>query len=477
MESREKAGTRRHTISSDRWKTGRILGLALTLCVCNPGIWPSGVALGQARGDRLLLIRNAALILTMDPGLGTGPLGVLEGGDVLFDQEKIIAVGRGLDAQGAEILDGTDRIVLPGFVDLHDHLLQSGIRGCGTHLDLIGWLAACARKLSNLELSGAETAALVRLSTLGLIATGVTTVVDLVGPFSREAAEGHIGALADSGLRFAFAYRAARTGGAEELRRTKRELIDPNPRASLQVLAVPTPQELSWSTQVARELGVLLHVHLLENIAQRQEAQFEALVDANALGPNLLVAHAIHLTDAEIAALAAHDVRVAHNPLSNMRLASGIIRFPELPQAGLKLGLGLDGGTNDTADMFNNMRAAVGLQRAKHLSASAYPTVSDVLRLATFGGAEALGMSSRIGSLTPGKQADVLVLTPRAVNFAPRIDWISQIVFNGQPENVEWVFVSGRPLKAKGRLVGVNEAAIVEAAETVAQRIRPALVP
>src|SRR5262249_60450409 len=138
------------------------------------------------------------------PGLGTGPLGVLEGGDVLFDRDKIIAVGRGLDAQGGEVLDGTNRIVMPGFVDLHDHLLQSGIRGCGTDRDLIGWLAVCARPLSNLGLSGAEAAALVRLSTLGLIATGVTTVVELVGPFSREAAEDDICALAQSELRFAF---------------------------------------------------------------------------------------------------------------------------------------------------------------------------------------------------------------------------------------------------------------------------------
>jgi 5-methylthioadenosine/S-adenosylhomocysteine deaminase len=383
--------------------------------------------------------------------------------------------GEGWTPKGAEVLDGTDRIVMPGFVDVHNHLLQSGIRGCGTDLDLLGWLAACARRLSTLELAGAEAFALVRLSTLGVIATGVTTVVDWVGPVSREAAEGQLRALAESGLRFAFAYRAARTGGAEEIRRTKRELIDPHPRASLQVAAAPMPQELSWSTQVARELGLLQHVHLLENSAQRQEAQFEALVNANALGPNLLVAHAIHVTDAEVAALAAHDVRVAHNPLSNMRLASGIIRFPELPQAGLKIGLGLDGGTNDTADMFNNMRTAVGLQRVKRLSAGAYPTVPDVLRLATLGGAEALGMSSRIGSLTPGKQADLLVLTPRGINFAPRIDWISQIVFNGQPENVEWVFVAGQPLKAKGRLVGINEAKIVETAETVAQRIRPAI--
>jgi 5-methylthioadenosine/S-adenosylhomocysteine deaminase len=84
-------------------------------------------------------------------------------------------------------------------------------------------------------------------------------------------------------------------------------------------------------------------------------------------------------------------------------------------------------------------------------------------------------MSNRIGSLTPGKQADLIVLDPRGINFAPRIDWIAQIVFNGQPENVEWVFVSGRPLKAKGKLVGVNEKKIVESAEVVADRIRPAI--
>ncbi len=458
---------------SYRLRTVSVIGLALILVLVNSSVGLTSSALDR---DRPVLLRNAGLVLTMDPGLGTGPLGVIEGGDVLFDRDEIIAVGRGLNAHGAEVLDGTDRIVMPGFVDLHDHLLQSGIRGCGADLDLLGWLAACARPLVDLGLSGSETYTLVRLSTLGVISTGVTTVVDWVTASSREAAEGQINALADSGLRFAFAYRAVRTGEAEEIRRVKRELIDPNPLASLQVAAAPIPQELLWTTQVARELGLIVHVHLLEHIAQRQEAQVEALVSANALGPDLLAAHAIHLTDPEIAALATNDVRIAHNPLSNMRLASGIIRFPELPNAGLEIGLGLDGGTNDTADMFNDMRAAVGLQRAKHLSAATYPTVQDVLRMATLGGAEALGMSGRIGSLTPGKQADLIVLTPRDINFAPRIAWINQIVFNGQPENVEWVFVSGRPLKAKGKLVGVNERHIVEAAETVANRIRP-IVP
>lgn len=162
----------------------------------------------------------------------------------------------------------------------------------------------------------------------------------------------------------------------------------------------------------------MLHVHLLENISQRQEGQIAALQTAGALGPSLLVAHAIHLTDEEIGILSANDVRVAHNPLSNMRLASGVIRFPELRGGGIKVGLGLDGGTNDTADMFNDMRAAVGLQRATTFNASAYPTIGDVLRLATMRGAEALDMADQIGSLTPGKKADLIVIDPSGINFA-----------------------------------------------------------
>jgi 5-methylthioadenosine/S-adenosylhomocysteine deaminase len=223
---------------------------------------------------------------------------------------------------------------------------------------------------------------------------------------------------------------------------------------------------------LASELGVKLHVHLLENIAQRQDDPIAGLTLAEAIGPDLLGAHAIHLSDDEISLLGQQHVRVAHNPLSNMRLASGIIRLPELHQAGVKVGLGLDGGANDTSDMFNTMRVAIGLQRAMSLQASVFPTVSDVLYMATQGGAEVLDMESRIGSLTPGKQADVVIIDPGRANFAPRLNWVNQLVFNGQPANVDWVFVDGQPLKAAGRVLGPDAATIVQAAEAAARRIK-----
>lgn len=141
------------------------------------------------------------------------------------------------------------------------------------------------------------------------------------------------------------------------------------------------------------------------------------------------------------------------------------------------MGLGIDGGTNDTSDMFNNMRAALGLQRATSLTASTVPSLAGVLRMATVDGAKLLDMDDQIGSLTPGKKADLIILDPGAVNFAPRFEWIGQIVFNAQPANVEWVFVDGRALKRRGRFVGVHPEATAQAAQEVANRIRRFLFP
>lgn len=171
----------------------------------------------------------------------------------------------------------------------------------------------------------------------------------------------------------------------------------------------------------------------------------------------------VQMTDAELDELAAHDVRVAHNPLSNMRLASGIARVPDMRARNIKVGLGLDGGTNDGSDMFADMKAAVGLQRALSHDPGRFPTPPDVLRMATLGGAEVLGLDGEIGSLTPGKKADLQLINLAAVDFAPELDWISQLVFNAQPANVEWVFVAGRALKRDGRTVGDQSRVIADA--------------
>ncbi|WP_447601741.1 amidohydrolase family protein [Nitrospira sp. Nam80] len=443
-------------------------------------MWP-----GPARGDEPVgptgartLIQNAALAITMDPTLGGGPLGTLADADVLMAGDTIVAVGKGLAAPGAAVVDATGAIVLPGFVDLHNHLVQSVIRGGCSDRDLNGWLRDCTFPVYEI-LTPEDVYAAVRLSTLGLIATGVTTVVDSAGGLKLETSREHLRALTESGLRFMYA-PTPRKQEHDALKSLHEELIKPNSLATLQLAGRPGMEHLKALTdavQFAHEWDVKLNVHLLEHITQRDSEPIRSLEESGALAlrGNLLVNHAIHLTDQEITLLARHDVRVTHNPLSNMRLASGIMRLPELHAAGLNLGLGLDGGTNDTSDMFSNMRAAVGLQRAKSLRTDLYPTVADVLRMATLGGAEALDLADQIGSLTPGKKADLIIVDPSGVNFAPRFDWLGQLVFNTQPSNVTFVFVNGRALKAKGQFTGVAPAAVVKAAEESAARVRKAL--
>jgi 5-methylthioadenosine/S-adenosylhomocysteine deaminase len=457
------------------------IGIVLTLVI---GVVATGyVKLSEAG----YLIRNASLVLTMDPRLGDqSVLGQLEDADVLIVEDTIADVGVNLPKpSGISVIDGRGMIVMPGFVDTHDHTLQSLIRGCGVDANVVGWLDRCPGGIRRAEATESEIYAAVRLSTAGLIDTGVTTVADWPGRFDTPVVRGNVRALVDSKMRFAFAIFGFALDGSDiaaTVSSIKQEFIDPNPLATIQVATAPVPffqTHVTRATEAALSFGIKLHFHMLENIADVAANQLQVLQNggAFALGRDLHAAHFVHASDSDIATLVSLQASVAHNPLSNMRLASGIMRYPDIQDAGIRIGLGLDGGTNDTTDMFNNMRIAVGLQRAKSLDALGSPTISEVLRAATMGGAETLDMESQIGSLTPGKQADVIVIDPRTLNFAPQVAPVNQLITNGQPQNVKYVFVAGRLLKQNGHLVGVNMETLIQNAQTAADRIAPFLVP
>ncbi len=454
-----------------------VLGVSL-LVSSGPENPPAGGRDFDGRGR--VVIKDASLVVTMDPALGDGPLGLLEDADVLLVRDRIEAIGTNVDRRGARVVDGRGKIVLPGFVDVHAHAWQSLIRGCATDKELNGWLRECVLPLYGAPVSEADGYAGARLSTVDSLTTGVTTMSDWSHAFNADFARGNLRALADSGMRFVFVYGAsADPATLAEIRRVKDTVIDPNPLARLQVGSHPSTRNypgLAASENLARELGVALNVHLHESKSDPATGQMDALRRAGALRPGLVANHVIHMTDAELDELAAAGVGVAHNPLSNMRLASGVIRLPAMRSRDMAVGLGLDGGTNDTNDMFNDMRAAVGLQRATATDPTRYPQPADALRMATLGGAEVLGLAGEIGSLTPGKQADVQVIDAQQVNFAPRGDWVSQLVFNGQPANVEWVFVAGVALKRDGRVVSARDVEmIITDAQDAADRIRKLL--
>jgi len=437
---------------------------------------------------KITLIKDAALIITMDPNLGEGPLGLIKHGSITIEGDIIRRLGDSSDHVD-EVIDASGMIILPGFVDIHNHLWQSLIRGCGIDKELPGWLDECMWPVSQ-SLDEKDTYDFVRLSTVDLINTGVTTTLDWSIAPNGAMIRGNIRALEDSGLRFVFSYFDSNctiedcsmaTSTRDAIIELKRKSIDPNPLAGLQTASHPIPffePSMRNMVQLAKELSIIFNVHLYEHkdSPHKQLNGMELLEKSGAFSGRLMINHAVHLSNDDIKELAKHDVRIAHNPLSNMRLASGVMRLPEIHVAGLTVGLGLDGGANDTSDMFSLMRAAVGLQRVKHMDANVFPTVPDVLRLATMGGAEALGLEEKIGSLTPGKQADIIIIDPHQINFAPDWNLVNQIVFNAQPVNVSYVLVAGRLLKKEGRLL-VDSNKFVEGAETAIKRFRSRYVP
>jgi 5-methylthioadenosine/S-adenosylhomocysteine deaminase len=249
-------------------------------------IWDRGLDASEHR-ERGYLIRNASFVLTMDPSLGDrslsdGPsLGLLKDADVLIVGDQVAAVRRLLrPPAGGAMIDGRGMIVMPGFVDTHDHLWQSIIRGCGTDGTVSSWFNQCRFPLLGTQLTGSDAYAAVRLSTTGLISTGVTTVVDWSHAFNAGFVDGNLRALNESGLRYVFAPDVT---DFPDIKAVKAKLIDPNPLGSVQVAAqLGAPKELAAATALAKELGVKLHFHILEDPASSPEDDFKALEDAGA---------------------------------------------------------------------------------------------------------------------------------------------------------------------------------------------------
>jgi cytosine/adenosine deaminase-related metal-dependent hydrolase len=175
----------------------------------------------------------------------------------------------------------------------------------------------------------------------------------------------------------------------------------------------------------------------------------------------VLAAHCVWLDDTDVALLREHDVAVAHNPVSNMILASGVCPVPRLRRDGITVGLGVDGpASNDSQDMLQTMKNAALLQKVHHLQARAL-TARDVLDMATIEGARALGMTDEIGSLEPGKAADLVLFPEHSPSMANIHDPYQKLVYYASVRDVGQVWVGGEPVVADGRVLGVDVAALL----------------
>ena len=391
-------------------------------------------------------------------------------GDIVVEGGRLVHVGAPVSPSppGAQVIDGRGKIAVPGFINAHHHLFQSLLRGLSPNENLLQWIESCILATTP-HFRPEDLYWGVRLSLAECVESGVTTTIDWAyNLHSLEHAAATFEAMRDSGVRVHYAFGPSLLGGNFDLDLKRledfRALHFGGGRRSgrLTLWAGPGGPNFQPEGRVREEVecvrgwGLPLHVHVGENVAQEPRDALEVLGRCGALGPHLLLAHAIHLRDSDLDLLASTGTKVSYNTLSNMRVASGICRVVEMRARGVDVGLGLDGSAaSDNNDYFALMRAALGLQRARWLRADCL-TVEDIVQMATIEGARCLGQDAEVGSLESGKRADFLLIEPRTLNFMPSNRFVSQLIFCAQPRNVDTVIVDGQVLKRGGELVGVE---------------------
>jgi len=431
--------------------------------------------LGQARaaepGNALLI--HGARIMTMDPDLGD-----IEDGEVLIRDGRIVAVGRGLDAGAARKIDARGQIVLPGFVDTHNHLYVTTMRGQFRNGD--GAFFAVSSRLAA-AMTPQDTYAAMHLGALELLAGGVTTTADFFdNVLTREHGAAGLRALEDAGIR-ALLY----VGGPDKTTRKPIDLVQLQELAKGRAadaririgMAWRLPRDRAdagnWTMRqkeydTARRLGLPVQVH----VSGEPGPMFDALIERNYLYPGLTVVHATDATPRQLQALERAGASLALTPLSEQRVGYGLTRLDHFATV-RRQGLGLDGNAlAGGADMFATLRLAAltwsgGARDEKAVRPRA------LLERATRGGAEALGMGAVTGSLTPGKRADLQIVALDAINLSGfgGGDPAALLVYSARPENVRTVIVDGRIVKQDGRLEGVDLPQLLRAAAASAREL------
>ena len=428
------------------------------------------------------LVLQGAHVATVDGSATEYP-----SGHVVVTDGVITAVGAGPapEIAGARVVDAGGCLITPGFVNTHHHLYQWITRGLAVDDTLFGWLTTLYPVWGQIDAELVNVAATGGLAWLA--GTGCTTTTDHHYVFPRDGGDvlkAEIDAAARVGLRF------HPTRGSMDLGRSKgglppdnlvedidailaatEEAIDthhdPSFGSMLRIGVAPcspfsvTGDLLRQTAELSRRKGVRMHTHLCETLDEEQYCQehfgcspVEYMESVGWLGPEVWLAHSVWLTDESIASLARTATSVAHCPTSNARLGSGIARARDLRDAGVAVGLGVDGAaSNEACALLEEARHALLFARAK--GGPQALTVRDALDMASMGGARVLGRQDEIGSLEVGKLADIAVWRLDTLPHIDIVDPIAALVL-GAPPPLELLLVGGRPIVEQGRLSTVD---------------------
>jgi 5-methylthioadenosine/S-adenosylhomocysteine deaminase len=459
----------------------RALGIGLVLLFLAP-------LLAAAAEPVDLVVRNATVV-TVD-----AQRRVIPHGAVAIQAGRIVAVGAATEVEeryrGADVLDAGGGIVLPGLINAHTHAPMVLFRGIADDLKLMDWLQKYIFPAEAKNVTAEFVKAGTRLAALEMIRSGTTTFVDMYY-FEDQVAE----AAREAGLRTVAGETVIEFPApdnktvADALAYTDRFLKrwagDPLvvPAIAPHSTYLANPETLKASRALADKYGAPILIHLSESADEQatvkeryKKTPTEHLRDLGILRKGLLGAHGIWLTASDRAILAQAGVGIAHCPQSNMKISSGPAPVREMLAEGMRLGLGTDGAaSNNDLDMFEEMLTAALL--AKHVSGD--PTVAPaaaVLEMATLGGARALGMEDRLGSLEAGKRADLIVVDLSEPRLHPLYDPVSHLVYAAKGADVRHVVIEGNVVMRDRKVTTLDEAAVLAEAERLRAQVVQSLM-
>jgi 5-methylthioadenosine/S-adenosylhomocysteine deaminase len=447
-----------------------------------------------------LLITDAHIVTMDDYGRQ------IEGGAVAVTGPQILAVGpgeelrRGYSAQ--RVLDAGGKMLLPGFINTHTHLFQGLLKGLGDGLDLLTWINRITGPAA-IHMSHEDAYIGALMACMENLFSGCTTVVEFMyGHPDHSIYDPIAQGMLDSGVRAVFGRGLAETGTDLGI---LQELVEPAERglANLEQLydrfhgrdgrmivsvAVGvvwgmTREGLSLAGEFARQHNLPLQIHLNEYPVDDQNClerfgkrTFPFLEELGFLGPDVLAAHCVHVSEDDISIIARTGTKVSHNPVSNMYLGAGVMPLTEMIEAGVEISLGTDGAaSNNSQNMLEAMKMAVLLQRVRHRD----PAVMNAWRalwMATRGGARALGLDSSLGSIEPGKLADMVLVDLHRPSTVTYHDAVASLVYSANPCNVTTVIVNGKVVVEDGEFVGHDRDELLRRAQAAGRRLREKII-
>ncbi len=441
-----------------------------------PKVYISDASTFPATEKQVLL--KGGTVLTMDPTLGN-----FRNADVLIEGTRIAAVGPNLAINGAEVIDASNMIVMPGFVDTHRHIWEGLLRNVGADIPLEGREGYIRFVLGKFAPSFRPQDAYIGnlVSALGALDAGITTLLDwshIQG--SPEHTDAVIKALQDSGMRAVFAYGFPWWGDWNDRQpswfvRAAKEYFASKDQMLTYALAAPGPEFVDFEIardhwKLAREVDARITTHVGVG-SYGQEGKVQEMGEAGLLRDDTTYIHCTTLNETEIQMIVDTGGTVSLAAPVEMMMGHGMPPIQKFLDRGLKPSLSVDVETNVPGDMFTQMRSVMSLQHAQSYErqlagdtkAPEPIRTRDVLTYVTIEGARANGLAHKTGSLAPGKEADVIMLRTDKPNVFPINDPIGAVVWSMDTSNVDSVFVAGKPMKRDGKLLHVDWSAVKKA--------------